>query len=187
MNVSSSNRERQGNRANGKELDPDAVRDGVLPSASIKSPRHHGGAREGCTDEQLLESYRFGDKPSFQQLVERYQRELFHFLVRFLGDRAAAEDIFQETFLQVHQSAEQFDPTRRFRPWLFTIAANKARDLMRSQARRPTNPLQASISPGDDDSGQFLDLMQSEDQLPQRPVSRGEPSPPHELPRRVAG
>ena len=113
------------------------------------------------SDEQLLESYRTGDKSAFARLVERYQRELFHFLVRFLGDRAAAEDVFQETFLQVHQSADQFDPQRRFRPWLFTIAANKARDLMRSQARRPTNPLQASISPGDEESGQFIDLMES--------------------------
>jgi RNA polymerase sigma-70 factor (ECF subfamily) len=103
------------------------------------------------TDEQLLESYRHGNKAAFAQLVERYQRELFHFLVRFLGDRTAAEDVFQESFLQVHQSAAQFDPTRRFRPWLFTIAANKARDLMRSQARRPTNPLQATISPGDEE------------------------------------
>src|SRR4051794_20113508 len=118
-------------------------------------------ATAGVTDEQLLESYRNGNKVGFSKLVERYQRELFHFLVRFLGDRAAAEDVFQETFLQVHQSAGQFDPSRRFRPWLFTIAANKARDLMRSQARRPTNPLQASISPGDEESGQFIDLMES--------------------------
>ena len=113
------------------------------------------------TDEQLLGAYREGDKAAFARLVERYQRELFHFLVRFLGERAATEDVFQETFLQVHQSADQFDPQRRFRPWLFTIGANKARDLMRSQARRPTNPLQASISPGDDESGQFIDLMES--------------------------
>ena len=42
------------------------------------------------TDEQLLAKYRQGDKPAFSQLVERYHRELFHFLVRFLGDRAAA-------------------------------------------------------------------------------------------------
>src|SRR5687768_14013250 len=96
------------------------------------------------TDEQLLDDYRHGEKASFSELVGRYQRELYHFLVRFLGNRAAAEDVFQETFLQVHQSAEQFDPQRRFRPWLFTIAANKARDLIRSQARRPANPLQAS-------------------------------------------
>src|SRR4051794_30164639 len=118
------------------------------------------------TDEQLLDDYRHGDKNAFGLLVGRYQRELYHFLVRFLGNRAAAEDVFQESFLQVHQSAEQFDPQRRFRPWLFTIAANKARDLIRSQARRPTNPLQASISGGDEDSGEFIDLMQATQELP---------------------
>ena len=107
-------------------------------------------------------------------MVERYQRELFHFLVRFLGDRASAEDVFQETFLQVHQSAAQFDTTRRFRPWLFTIAANKARDLMRSQARRPTNPLQATISPGDEESGQYIDLMEATSPAPGQSLEREE-------------
>src|SRR4051812_5287829 len=131
-------------------------------------------AAPAITDEQLLESYRNGNKAAFAQLVERYQRELFHFLIRFLGDRAAAEDVFQEAFLQVHQSADQFDPSRRFRPWLFTIAANKARDLIRSQARRPTNPLQASINPGDDDSGEFMDLMSSSDAFPGEPMEKAE-------------
>jgi RNA polymerase sigma-70 factor (ECF subfamily) len=126
------------------------------------------------SDEDLLSAYRQGDRQSFAKLVERYQRELFHFLIRFLGDRAAAEDVFQEAFLQVHQSADQFDPSRRFRPWLFTIAANKARDLIRSQARRPTNPLQASISPGDHDSGEFIDLMSSVENLPDEPMQRAE-------------
>jgi RNA polymerase sigma-70 factor, ECF subfamily len=126
------------------------------------------------SDEELLAAYRRGEKASFGELVVRYERELYHFLVRFLGDRAAAEDVFQEAFLQVHQSADQFDPQRRFRPWLFTIAANKARDLMRAQARRPTNPLQASISPGDDDSGEFIDLMQSAIDMPGEPMERRE-------------
>ena len=126
------------------------------------------------TDEQLLAEYREGERASFAKLMERYQRELYHFLVRFLGNRAAAEDVFQETSLQVHQSAEQFDPQRRFRPWLFTIAANKARDLIRSQARRPTNPLQATINPGDDESGEFMDLMSATQELPDQPLQRQE-------------
>ena len=127
------------------------------------------------TDERLLERYLNGELWAFQQLVERYQRELFHFLVRFLGNRAAAEDVFQEAFLQVHQSGESFDLSRRFRPWLFTIAANKARDLMRSQARRPTSPLQAEISPGGDgDGGQFIDLMSADIPTPDEPLSREE-------------
>ena len=137
-------------------------------------PLKSSGKGNEPTDEQLLSDYRTGDKGAFAQLVSRYHRELYHFLVRFLGNRTSAEDIFQETFLQVHQSAEQFDLQRRFRPWLFTIAANKARDLIRSQARRPTNPLQASISPGDDESGEFIDLMQSTAELPSEPMEKRE-------------
>lgn len=144
-------------------------------AASSSPPRYSVKHRaNGRSDEQLLSDYRQGDLKSFEELVSRYERELFHFLVRFLGDRAAADDVFQETFLQIHQSADQFDAQRRFRPWLFTIAANKARDLMRSQARRPTNPLQASISPNDDESGEYIDLMQAVDSLPEEPLEREE-------------
>lgn len=146
------------------------------PAASANEPitTSRLTALQQKTDEQLLAAYRNGDKASFNILVERYQRELFHFLIRFLGDRAAAEDIFQEAFLQVHQSAAQFDTDRRFRPWLFTIAANKARDLIRARARRPTSPLQASISSDDEDSGQFIDLIQSDQAMPYEPLEQQE-------------
>ena len=126
------------------------------------------------SDEALLAAYRHGDRSSFSRLVERYQRELFHFLIRFVGDRAAAEDLFQESFLQVHQSSNQFDPQRRFRPWLFTIAANKARDYLRAQARRPANQLQAAINPANDDSGEFIDLMKNANAGPSAPMERRE-------------
>jgi RNA polymerase sigma-70 factor (ECF subfamily) len=170
----------QANRGDGKKSE-----DTVLRASNSNPPQKNTEALEAGSngkaapaaigsDEQLLEAYRHGNKGAFTQLVERYQRELFHFLVRFLGDRAAAEDVFQETFLQVHQSASQFDPSRRFRPWLFTIAANKARDLMRSQARRPTNPLQATINPGDEESGQYIDLMEATNQAPGQAMEREE-------------
>lgn len=174
MNLTPPNRERQDGATGANKTNPDVAHGRGNGHGSGSRAKPGSAVREGKTDEQLLEAYRFGDKTSFKQLVERYQRELFHFLVRFLGDRAAAEDVFQETFLQVHQSAEQFDLQRRFRPWLFTIAANKARDLMRSQARRPTNPLQASISPGSDEGGQFIDLMQSTAEMPSEPMEQEE-------------
>jgi len=100
------------------------------------------------TDEQLLEAYRGGDEPAFAELMHRYEKELYNFLLRFLGQSALAEDVFQESFLQVHLSAESFQVHRRFRPWLYTIAANKARDLLRSQARRPA----VQITATDEDS-----------------------------------
>jgi RNA polymerase sigma-70 factor (ECF subfamily) len=163
----------------GKQTNPDraaaqAARGGNGAESSDTNRSRSNAPAGERTDEQLLADYRQGDRNAFTQLMSRYQRELYHFLVRFLGDRAAAEDVFQETFLQVHQSAEQFDLSRRFRPWLFTIAANKARDLIRSQARRPTNPLQASISPGDDESGEFIDLMQSTATMPDDAMQREE-------------
>jgi len=178
MSVTPTNHERS--------LNPDAPEPGNGRGAQLVSPaaapatngssRHTNRIPGDPPDETLLAKYREGDRKSFAQLVERYQRELFHFLVRFLGDRAAAEDIFQETFLQVHQSADQFDLTRRFRPWLFTIAANKARDLMRSNARRPTNPLQASIGGGSDEGegGTFIDLMEAAEPLPGEAMEREE-------------
>lgn len=156
-----------------KELNPDKANlQAELPPGATAA--EGGPFNPVISDETLLANYRLGDRTSFTQLMERYQRELFHFLVRFLGDRAAAEDVFQETFLQVHQSADQFDPQRRFRPWLFTIAANKARDLMRSNARRPTSPLQAAISNSDDSSGQFIDLMSANTELPGDPMEKEE-------------
>jgi RNA polymerase sigma-70 factor (ECF subfamily) len=100
------------------------------------------------SDEQLVELFRSGSENAFAQLVRRYERELYNFLMKFLGQSASAEDVFQETFLQVHLSAGTFESGRRFRPWLYTIAANKARDLLRSQARRPT----VQLTPPDDDT-----------------------------------
>jgi RNA polymerase sigma-70 factor, ECF subfamily len=179
MNVSTPNNRdvhRKGD-GDGKQTNPDRANGdggGAHSGAVTAGSQFARSSATERTDEQLLAAYRQGDRTAFTQLMGRYQRELYHFLVRFLGDRAAAEDVFQETFLQVHQSAEQFDLSRRFRPWLFTIAANKARDLIRSQARRPTNPLQASISPGDDESGEFIDLMQSTSAMPGDPMEREE-------------
>lgn len=90
------------------------------------------------SDENLLAAYRSGQETAFTQLVKRYEKELYNYLLRYLGQPALAEDVFQETFLQVSLSADSFDPKRRFRPWLYTIATNKARDLLRSRLRKHT-------------------------------------------------
>lgn len=170
MGVPSTNRNAR-EPSEAKSLNPDAT-----PAPAAHARTENGRAvRPGPSDEELLCAYRRGDREAFAELVHRYERELFHFLVRFLGDRAAAEDVFQETFLQVHQSAEQFDLERRLRPWLFTIAANKARDLMRQRARRPTNPLEAHISGnGEEEGGRFIDLMEASVTMPDEPMQKQE-------------
>ena len=106
----------------------------------------------------LLQWHLDGDEEAFAALMGRYQRELYNFLARFTGDAALADDIFQEAFLQLHVSGANFDMSRRLKPWLFTIAANKARDALRSRARRQAAPLDATIG-GDDEHGAYVDLI----------------------------
>src|SRR5688572_1201297 len=80
----------------GKQTNPDRTKgQGARNGASADSDFARGAAATAGgehTDEQLLAEYRQGDRNAFAQLMARYQRELYHFLVRFLGDRAAAED-----------------------------------------------------------------------------------------------
>jgi len=77
------------------------------------------------SDEELLTAYQVaGERRAFDELVHRYERELYNYLCRYLGDATAAEDAFQATFLQVHLKCQQFEPGRKVRPWLYTIATN---------------------------------------------------------------
>lgn len=138
------------------------------PNGSQVLPRHV------ASDEQLILAHRDGDERAFTLLVHRYERELFHFLIRFIGNRAAAEDVFQEAFLQVHQSIGSFDDGRHFRPWLFTIAANKARDFLRSAARRKTSPLDAVFDAHSTDGTNFLELLKSGAAAPETALESAE-------------
>lgn len=110
-------------------------------------------------DEQVFEAFRAEEPGAYRELIERYHDDLLRFLTRMVGDRAAAEDIFQDTFLQVHISAASFDSSRRFRPWLFTIAANKARDYLRKKNRRKTVELSAPIKKSEPGNS-FVDLLE---------------------------
>jgi len=117
-------------------------------------------SQPAVSDTELLRRHLDGDDEAFAALVRRYDRELFSFLARFTGSATLAEDVFQEAFLQLHLSAGAFDMSRRLKPWLFTIAANKARDAMRSRYRRQAAPLDATVG-GDDDRTRYADLMPS--------------------------
>ncbi len=118
-----------------------------------------GNVLSNPTDEQLLADFLAGRSESFTELVRRHTDELFRFLTRFTGSATTAEDLVQEAFLQVYQSAEKFDPSKRFKPWLFTIAANKARDLHRSRSRRPEVELDAQVTAGQEGGQRFLDFL----------------------------
>lgn len=116
------------------------------------------------TDEVLLSRYReTGDAGDFNELIRRYERELYRYLVRYLGDASLADDVFQNTFLQVHLKRGLYEDGRPVRPWLYSIATHQAVDTLRKLGRHPTISLdQRADSGGDSDPGGMINLLVSD-------------------------
>ncbi len=118
------------------------------------------------SDARLVEEVRRGDKSAFEPLVRRYENRLMSVLLRFVRDRDLARDLAQETFLRVYERLDQFDPSRRFGPWLFRIGVNLALDYLRKRRRRiwPSLFSDSRIEKGPDpavaDPREALDLSQ---------------------------
>ena len=92
-------------------------------------------------DAELLARYAAGEEAAFREIVSRYKNGLYAFLKRFLNHHDLLEDLFQETFLQLFTSRDSFDASRPLRPWIFTIAANKAKDALRKRQRTAAIPI----------------------------------------------
>ena len=88
-----------------------------------------------CSDEELLALFRKGRRDAFSVLVRRYEGELYGYLRRYLADGELAEDVFQNTFIQVFTKLDQYEAGRPVRPWLYTIATHQAIDALRRQGR----------------------------------------------------
>lgn len=102
-------------------------------------------AVDKTSDEDLLRRFvESQDRSAFENLMRRYQHEIYNYLRRYLGDDDLAEDAFQLAFVRVFQKAEHFDLTRRFRPWLYSVATNQAIDLKRRNKRSNHQSLDAT-------------------------------------------
>jgi RNA polymerase sigma-70 factor (ECF subfamily) len=125
-------------------------------------------ARENpVTDEQLLQTYRqTGDREAFALLVYRYERELYNYLRRYLGNAEMAEDVFQATFLLVHRRCDQFHSERKFRPWLYTIATNQAIDARRRTKRHKMLSLDTPRDQENDEVGQLVNMLETAEANP---------------------
>jgi RNA polymerase sigma-70 factor (ECF subfamily) len=88
-----------------------------------------------CSDEDLLARFRRGQPEAFGVLVRRYERELYGYLRRYVGDASLADDVFQNTFLQLYTKVGQYQAGRPVRPWLYTIATHQAIDALRRNGR----------------------------------------------------
>ncbi|NOZ87116.1 MAG: sigma-70 family RNA polymerase sigma factor [Deltaproteobacteria bacterium] len=125
-----------------------------LPKASV-----HIEDLSGMEDEDLLEMFVRGEQLAFNVLLARYKRPLMGFIFRFLQDREASEDIFQETYLKIIKNAATFKGQSRFKTWLFKIARNLCIDRLRHLGVLTMVSADQPLS--GDDGASILDRLQS--------------------------
>lgn len=113
------------------------------------------------SDEALLARFCQGETSAYGELLKRFQREIYAYLRRYLGQDALAEDVFQNTFIQVYQKARQFEAGRKVRPWLYAIATHQAIDMLRRINRRSALSLEQMASNSEGDNQTWADTLVS--------------------------
>jgi RNA polymerase sigma-70 factor (ECF subfamily) len=126
------------------------------------------------TDAELLDRSAASEEGAFRELVNRYKNGLYAFLHNFLNRQDLIDDVFQETFLQLFTSRDSFDPTRPLRPWLYTIAANKAKDALRKMQRTATVSIGTMTESEDMSFGDMLNVLAAEEERPFEDLEKGE-------------
>lgn len=92
-----------------------------------------------------------GDAEGYRPLVEKHQRVAFSVALRMLGNRADAEDIVQQSFVDAFEALDRFDGGGRahaFRAWVLRIVVNRAKDVLKSK-KRTESSLEDDVSGGD--------------------------------------
>ncbi|MBW8041538.1 MAG: RNA polymerase sigma factor [Planctomycetes bacterium] len=129
---------------------------------------------EKLTDAELLARFADGDETAFREIVNRYKNGLYAFLRQFLNHRDMVEDAFQETFLQLFTSRDSFDTSRPLRPWLFTIAANKAKDALRKRQRTSAINIGTIADAQEMSFDDVLNTLASDSTLPYEELQKNE-------------
>ena len=99
-------------------------------------------------DTSAMRRLREGEDLALNEIMERWQRRVTSYLLRFTGNETVAIDLAQETFVRVYQSRERYRPKAKFSTWLFAIASNLAREHLRWLRRHPT----ASLNEADENN-----------------------------------
>lgn len=125
------------------------------------------------TDEELMLKVAAGEADYLNELIRRYEKSLFNFIYRFLGNRAASEDIFQETFLRIFRAADRYYPKAKFSTYAYKIATNLCiNELKRKKRRRYVQLKEETNITSDDDNTGYSEWLKDEGELPDEHLAR---------------
>ena len=117
-------------------------------------------------EDDLLRKCARGDSAAYRELVERLEKPLVNFILRFVGERHVAEDLFQETFVRVVKTLGTFRPEASLSTWIFTIARNLSLDWLKAKRRHREMALDAATSEEKGRVIYFKDVMRSSSASP---------------------
>ena len=117
-------------------------------------------------EDDLLRKCARGDSAAYRELVERLEKPLVNFILRFVGERHVAEDLFQETFVRVVKTLGTFRPEASLSTWIFTIARNLSLDWLKAKRRHREMALDAATSEEKGRVIYFKDVMRSSSAAP---------------------
>ncbi len=100
-------------------------------------------------DPGLIGKMRAGEETAYREVVDLHERGLFNFILRYVGDRVAAEDLVQDTFVRMLRAIESYRPEASFKTWLYTIARNLCLDHHKYRRRHPAASLDAAAGDAD--------------------------------------
>jgi RNA polymerase sigma-70 factor, ECF subfamily len=89
------------------------------------------------SDERIAERIQRGENWAFGVLVDRYEKKLMRYGTKFLARTEDIEDIVQDAFVSAYRNIQSFNPSLRFRPWIYRIAHNAFVNALRKQDRGP--------------------------------------------------
>jgi RNA polymerase sigma-70 factor, ECF subfamily len=126
-------------------------------------------AREEVTDEVLMMRFQGGDRAAFASLVKKHKTPIYNFILRLVRSSSSAEDLAQDVFVKVVQSAVDFKHESKFSTWVYSIARNLCIDHLRKMSLRQHPSLDQAK--GDAPDGPTL-LDRTADRHPSASVER---------------
>ncbi len=123
------------------------------------------------SDEELVVRLAAGDAGAFDQVFDRYHKQIYNFIRKQVSERENIEDLVQEVFLRVFKSAKNFDPEKKFSSWVYKIALNEVKRHWKKSAAKQTYSLNTPVGDEGSDS-ERQDFIEDLRELPENVLER---------------
>ncbi|MBO7726174.1 MAG: sigma-70 family RNA polymerase sigma factor [Thermoguttaceae bacterium] len=125
-------------------------------------------------DTRLMLAVKAGDALAFEELMNRYQGKVLSMLIHFTESRQQAEELTQDIFMNIYKARGRYEPTAKFKTWLYKIVENRGLNFLRSRKRRPERLLNTSPPNDGGGAGGEENLLAQSGYLPARQYDRAE-------------